>query len=110
MDPYLRNNYLNLSKKSKQNSSDENENAHDDWEFFCDFPEITVIDLNESNVRISTQLNQCLVRVLVYLSAYELKYIHLIGKCACNASVGSINQSADQIIQHVLMFEFTLYV
>lgn len=75
--------------KSKQHSNDANGNAADNWTAFCDFPEITLIDITECNVRISTQNNHCMVSALVYLSMYEMKYIHLISKWTWDASVTS---------------------
>ncbi|XP_008281324.1 non-receptor tyrosine-protein kinase TYK2 isoform X2 [Stegastes partitus] len=55
---YMRNDYLNYSKRAKQQSSQPK--ADDDWTFFCDFPEITHIAITEANVCISTQDNQCM--------------------------------------------------
>ncbi|XP_017284854.1 non-receptor tyrosine-protein kinase TYK2 [Kryptolebias marmoratus] len=59
-NPYVRNLYLSYTKKPKQLSNKENGNASDNWTSFCDFPEITLIAINESNVRISTQDNHCM--------------------------------------------------
>lgn len=84
---------MNYTMKSKQHSSEANGNAADNWTSFCDFPEITLIDITESNVRISTQNNHCMVSALVCLLMYEMKYIRFISKWACDASVTSITIS-----------------
>lgn len=54
---------------AKQQSSQTagQEKASNKWTFFCDFPYITHIALNDANVSIFTQDNGCLVRVLAYL-------------------------------------------
>lgn len=36
-----------------------------EWNVFCDFPEITHVVIGEANVCISTQDNRCMVRLLV---------------------------------------------
>lgn len=43
------------------------EKASKEWTFFCDFPYVTHIALNDANVSIFTQDNRCLVRVPAYL-------------------------------------------
>ncbi|XP_041823478.1 non-receptor tyrosine-protein kinase TYK2 isoform X2 [Melanotaenia boesemani] len=57
---YLRNDYLNYVKKTKQQSSQPAEDTPNKWIPFCDFPEITHVAVTEANVCISTQGNQCM--------------------------------------------------
>ncbi|XP_034045553.1 non-receptor tyrosine-protein kinase TYK2 [Thalassophryne amazonica] len=57
---YIRNDYMNYMKKTKQQSSQTNENAAHKWSSFCDFPEITHIAITGVNVCISTQDSLCM--------------------------------------------------
>ncbi|XP_061567061.1 non-receptor tyrosine-protein kinase TYK2 isoform X2 [Cololabis saira] len=59
-NPYLRNDYLNYMRRTKQKSGQSNENTPDKWTSFCDFPEITHIAITDANVCISTQDNCCM--------------------------------------------------
>ncbi|XP_054462902.1 non-receptor tyrosine-protein kinase TYK2 isoform X2 [Anoplopoma fimbria] len=54
---YFRNDYM---KTKKQQSSQPNANAPNDWTSFCDFPEITHIAITGSNVCISTLDSHCM--------------------------------------------------
>lgn len=54
-----------------------------DWNPFCDFPEMTHIAITEANVCISTQDNHCMVRLLYFTVKAKnplgvMKYISLI--------------------------------
>ncbi|XP_042360188.1 non-receptor tyrosine-protein kinase TYK2 [Plectropomus leopardus] len=57
---YLRNDYMNYMKRTKQQSSQPNANTPNKWTSFCDFPEITHIAITGDNVCISTQDNHCM--------------------------------------------------
>ncbi|XP_062294756.1 non-receptor tyrosine-protein kinase TYK2 isoform X1 [Scomber scombrus] len=57
---YLRNDYMNYTKKTKQQSSQSNVNTPNEWTSFCDFPEISHIAITGVNVCISTQDNNCM--------------------------------------------------
>ncbi|XP_040917883.1 non-receptor tyrosine-protein kinase TYK2 isoform X2 [Toxotes jaculatrix] len=57
---YLRNDYVNYMRKTKQESIQPSENTRNNWTSFCDFPEITHIAINGANVCISTQDNNCM--------------------------------------------------
>ncbi|XP_073349940.1 non-receptor tyrosine-protein kinase TYK2 isoform X2 [Pagrus major] len=57
---YCRNEPLNYMRRTKQQSSQPNENTPCKWTSFCDFPEITHIAITGANVCISTQDNHCM--------------------------------------------------
>uniref|UniRef100_A0A672ITZ4 Tyrosine-protein kinase n=1 Tax=Salarias fasciatus TaxID=181472 RepID=A0A672ITZ4_SALFA len=69
-NPYLRNDYLNYTKKTKQQQAgSQNADTPNKWTLFCDFPEITHIAITEANVHISTLDNRCMVRLVVVSEA-----------------------------------------
>lgn len=58
---------LNVDFLVTQGQAARQPHTPNEWNVFCDFPEITHIVIGEANVCISTQDNRCMVRLLVLL-------------------------------------------
>lgn len=53
-----------VAQKQPSSRTESQEKASDEWSFFCDFPFVTHIALNDASVSVFSQDNRCMVRVL----------------------------------------------